>query len=85
MERQQLAVILDKELFLNINTDGSGFQNLYNFTALNPNNPNYTGTNSDGANPQSGLILSGGILYGTAENGGSLGEYIILFKFGSAH
>jgi len=53
-----------------INTDGSGFKALYNFTALTPNNPNYAGTNSDGANPQSGLILSGGILYGTAENGG---------------
>jgi uncharacterized repeat protein (TIGR03803 family) len=47
-----------------INTNGTGFTNLYNFTALN----NFT--NSDGANPYAGLILSGNTLYGTALNGG---------------
>ncbi len=40
---------------------------LHGFTALN----NYT--NSDGANPYSELILSGGILYGTAQVGGRSG------------
>jgi uncharacterized repeat protein (TIGR03803 family) len=50
-----------------INTDGSGFTNLYNFTALN------SGTNSDGANPYAGLILSGNSLYGTAQSGGTNG------------
>jgi uncharacterized repeat protein (TIGR03803 family) len=51
-----------------INTDGSGFTNLYSFTMFLP--PYYKG-NPDGANPCGGLILSGNTLYGTAENGGS--------------
>jgi uncharacterized repeat protein (TIGR03803 family) len=42
-----------------VNTDGSGFSNLYNFTG-----------GSDGANPESGLALAGGTLYGTASGGG---------------
>jgi len=42
------------------------FTNLYSFSA----NP---GGNSDGANPQDGLILSGNTLYGTAVNGGTYG------------
>src|SRR6266851_4968597 len=41
--------------------------NLHSFTALP------YGTNSDGANPGTGLILSGNTLYGTAGNGGSGG------------
>ena len=51
-------------------TDGTGFTNLYSFTPLS--NP-YSGTNSDGANPNR-LILSGNILYGTASGGGSSGD-----------
>jgi uncharacterized repeat protein (TIGR03803 family) len=43
-----------------INTDGTSFTNLHSFTSI-----------SDGANPYSGLILSGSTLYGTAEQGGS--------------
>jgi uncharacterized repeat protein (TIGR03803 family) len=43
-----------------INTDGSGFTNLYNFTG-----------GDDGASPQSDLVLSGNTLYGTAASGGS--------------
>jgi len=46
-----------------VNTDGSGFTNLYNFT--------YT---SNGVNPHTRLILSGSTLYGTAQNGGSSGK-----------
>src|ERR1044071_9676816 len=53
-----------------INTDGSGFVNLHNFTRPDGN----TLTNSDGANPYAGLILSGNTLYGTASAGGSFGE-----------
>jgi uncharacterized repeat protein (TIGR03803 family) len=53
-----------------VNTDGTGFTNLYSFTATDPN----TGTNSDGASPQAGLILSGNTLYGTALGGGSSGK-----------
>jgi uncharacterized repeat protein (TIGR03803 family) len=51
-----------------INTNGAGFTTLYDFTALNNN------TNSDGAKPQAGLILSGNTLYGTAKDGGSSGN-----------
>ena len=56
-----------------IQTDGSGYTNLYTFTAtsgfMNP-------TNGDGANPKAGLILSsnGTTLYGTAYAGGSNGN-----------
>jgi uncharacterized repeat protein (TIGR03803 family) len=45
-----------------INTDGSGYTVLKNFT------------DSDGANPRGGLTLSGGTLYGTTENGGAIGN-----------
>ncbi len=54
-----------------VNTDGSGFVNLHNFTKLAN-----TGNNSDGANPYAGLILSGNTLYGTASAGGSFGAGI---------
>ena len=46
-----------------INTDGSGFTNLYSFTG-----------GGDGASPQADLILSGNTLYGTAASGGSSGN-----------
>jgi uncharacterized repeat protein (TIGR03803 family) len=45
-----------------VNTDGSNYTNLYNFTGGN-----------DGAEPAAGLILSGSTLYGTASEGGSSG------------
>jgi uncharacterized repeat protein (TIGR03803 family) len=53
-----------------INTDGSGFRMLYNFTAAPP----FSYTNSDGADPHAGLILSGNTLYGTTLSGGSAGS-----------
>jgi uncharacterized repeat protein (TIGR03803 family) len=53
-----------------INTDGSGFTNLYNFTALSGS----TATNNDGANPADGLVLAGNTLYGLAGAGGELGN-----------
>jgi uncharacterized repeat protein (TIGR03803 family) len=46
-----------------VNTNGTGFTTLYNFTG-----------GSDGADPCAGLILSGNILYGTAAGGGSSGS-----------
>jgi uncharacterized repeat protein (TIGR03803 family) len=52
-----------------LNTDGTGFATLYSFTAADPG----TGTNRDGAYPVSGLILSGGVLYGTTSSGGTAG------------
>jgi uncharacterized repeat protein (TIGR03803 family) len=53
-----------------IKTNGTGFTNLYGFTAIDPN----TGGNSDGAAPLAGLILSGNTLYGTAIKGGTNGN-----------
>ena len=50
-----------------ISTDGSGFTNLYNFDSLLGN------INFDGANPSGAPLLSGNVLYGTANNGGSSG------------
>jgi uncharacterized repeat protein (TIGR03803 family) len=47
-----------------VNTNGSGFATLHSFTAES------SGTNNDGANPYSGLVLSGNTLYGTAKKGG---------------
>src|SRR5207247_2471060 len=45
-----------------VNTDGTGFTNLYSFTG-----------GTKGAHPVAGLILSGNTLYGTAGSGGSSG------------
>jgi uncharacterized repeat protein (TIGR03803 family) len=44
-----------------VNTDGSSFSNIYNFTGR-----------TDGACPEAALVLSGGTLYGTAIEDGSL-------------
>jgi uncharacterized repeat protein (TIGR03803 family) len=51
-----------------INTNGSAFTNLHNFPAL------LNSTNSDGALPYAGLIVSGNRLYGTAAEGGNWGS-----------
>jgi uncharacterized repeat protein (TIGR03803 family) len=57
-----------------VKTDGTGFTNLYVFTAT-LNAPAYSGgTNNDGAYPSAGLILSGSTLYGTAYEGGTNGD-----------
>jgi uncharacterized repeat protein (TIGR03803 family) len=54
-----------------VNTDGSGFTNLHNFTEIS----GYPFlTNSDGACPKAGLILSGYTLYGTTSLGGTNGD-----------
>lgn len=61
-----------------VNTDGTGFADRYSFsgyTGLPQNNP----TNSDGANPYAGVILSGNTLYGTTYYGGASG-YGAVFK-----
>lgn len=52
-----------------INTDGTGYTNMYSFAAGSGSFPNVT--NSGGANPSDGLILSGNTLYGTTYDGGS--------------
>jgi uncharacterized repeat protein (TIGR03803 family) len=51
-----------------VNTDGTGFTNLHNFSAVP-----YS-TNSDGARPATGLVLSSSILYGTTTQGGASGQ-----------
>jgi uncharacterized delta-60 repeat protein len=62
-----------------VNTNGTGFANLHNFTSPSGSGGLY-GTNSDGALPYGGLILSGNTLYGTAFGGGSSGRGTV-FKF----
>ncbi|MEY2427500.1 MAG: hypothetical protein QOJ40_385 [Verrucomicrobiota bacterium] len=54
-----------------VNTEGTGFATLHSFTA-DSGSPSYT--NSDGWEPDAGLILSGNTLYGTARGGGSSGN-----------
>lgn len=68
-----------------VNTDGSDFTNLYRFSNLTtitnqvvipPGTitfTEYSYTNSDGANPEAALVLSGQTLYGTTSAGGSGG------------
>src|ERR1017187_5373233 len=53
-----------------VNTNGTGFTNLHSFTATTGS----LSTNSDGATPVAGLILSGNTLYGTAGSGGTNGN-----------
>jgi uncharacterized repeat protein (TIGR03803 family) len=54
-----------------IHTDGTGFTNLYAFTAGTGAFPNII--NSDGAYPRAGLVLSGNTLFGVATGGGTSG------------
>jgi uncharacterized repeat protein (TIGR03803 family) len=49
-----------------INTNSTGFTNLYNFTG-----------GDDGANPYAGLLLVGSTLYGTASAGGTNGTGVL--------
>jgi uncharacterized repeat protein (TIGR03803 family) len=53
-----------------IKTNGTGYTNLYSFTALDPT---YY-TNRDGQSPRGSLVLSGNTLYGTASAGGASGK-----------
>jgi uncharacterized repeat protein (TIGR03803 family) len=54
-----------------INPDGSGYRRLYDFAPTTFNGS--VVTNSEGFYPQSSMILSGTILYGTAKSGGNFG------------
>jgi len=62
-----------------INTDGSSFAVLTNFTATKLNPDTGRGTNRDGAMPLGRLLLSDATLYGTASAGGASG-YGTIFK-----
>lgn len=50
-----------------INTDGTGFTNLYSFSG------------ADGQNPSAQLTISGGILFGTTHSGGGTGKKGTIF------
>jgi uncharacterized repeat protein (TIGR03803 family) len=56
-----------------VNTNGTGFTNLYSFRA-GGYDASSTYTNSDGGGPQTSLILSGNTLFGTAYEGGGSGN-----------
>lgn len=56
-----------------LNTNGTIFNTLYTFSPDSYSDVGYL-TNSDGANPQSQLLLSGNVLYGTACRGGNGGH-----------
>jgi uncharacterized repeat protein (TIGR03803 family) len=56
-----------------LSTNGTGFITLHHFPAVS--GPDFT--NSDGANPYSGLVLSGNALYGTTDHGGISGNGVV--------
>jgi uncharacterized repeat protein (TIGR03803 family) len=55
-----------------INPDGSGYRRLHDFAPATSDNGSFL-TNSDGLSPQSSMILSANILYGTAKWAGNFG------------
>ena len=57
-----------------VRTDGTGFATLHQFTTLSYPNPYPGCTNSDGANPQSEMIISGTRMFGSARLGGKSGH-----------
>jgi len=61
--------VTDSGTVFKFNPAGTGFTSLYNFTGSSGS----PSTNSDGAEPYAHLLLSGNILYGTTEEGGSGG------------
>jgi uncharacterized repeat protein (TIGR03803 family) len=61
-----------------VGTNGNNFSTLYSFTALDP----IAGTNTDGAIPSGGLVLSNGVLYGTTFAGG-FGKSGVVFSIGT--
>ena len=63
----------DSGLVFAINTNGTGYADLYSFTTAAADFDNEADTNRDGLNPNGGLILVGNSLFGTAEYGGISG------------
>ena len=57
-----------------VNTDGTDFTILHSFSAVNWDSDIGNSTNSDGVNPNAGLVLAGNTLYGTAYEGGAYGN-----------
>ena len=54
-----------------LTADGSSFTSLHEFSGLSDQTGN--GTNSDGAQPVEGPVVSGGVLFGTTRGGGVFG------------
>ncbi len=54
-----------------VNTSGSGFMTLYDFTATSANFPF---SNGDGADPLGAVVLSGTTVYSTTAGGGNTGD-----------
>jgi uncharacterized repeat protein (TIGR03803 family) len=61
-----------------LTTNGATFSILHDFSTLDCQ----TGTNTDGASPQGGLILSGGTLFGVAAGGGA-GSGGVVYSIGT--
>lgn len=61
-----------KGTIFSINTDGTGFTNIFNFPAING-----FGINSNGAYPYATMVLCSNTLYGTTEGGGSAGDGVV--------
>jgi uncharacterized repeat protein (TIGR03803 family) len=68
----QLGGVSGAGTVFRVNTDGTDFTNLHSFNAVVTSRLQHT-INSDGANPWSGLALSGNTLYGTTYDGGTNG------------
>ena len=70
-------------MVFSLNTNGSNYVTLHNFSPVLLNNDTSIYTNSDGIEPAtSGVILSGNTLYGTAQVGGIFG-YGTVFSLNS--
>jgi uncharacterized repeat protein (TIGR03803 family) len=67
------AMLISVNLMLASPVTAQSFTTLYNFPPANGQNAGGYPTNSEGANPQAGLIVSGNKLYGTATAGGAAG------------
>ncbi len=64
-------LMTDNGTLFKVSTNGFGFAVLHTFSAAT------SSTNSDGANPENGLLLFGGRLYGTATYGGASGDGVV--------
>src|SRR5690242_20819768 len=60
-----------------INTDGSGFTNLHNFSDVRQDYSNNAYTNYDGVNPFYEMVGGRNVLYGTTRAGGRWGNGVI--------
>src|ERR1700677_2699441 len=63
----------DSGLVFAINTNGTGYADLYSFAVQEYDFDNNANTNRDGLSPNGGLALLGNTLFGTAQSGGTNG------------